>query len=107
VGISGVRDQEPGARGREREGRRVRVRVGELVLDGFPPGDRFRIAEEVKRELARLIGEQGLGRLAGPAANAAVVDAGAFPVTPGGNAGAIGRRVAQSVHRGLTGGRAR
>jgi hypothetical protein len=33
------------------------------------------------------------------------VDAGAFPVAPGTNAGAIGKRVAQSAHRELTGGR--
>ena len=84
---------------------RVQVRIGELVLDGFSPADRFRIAEGVRQELARLILEQGLGRLAGPVASPASVDAGSFPVAPGANAGAIGKRVAQSAHRELTGGR--
>jgi len=84
---------------------RVKVRIGELVLDGFPPADRFRIAEGMRQELARLIIEQGFGRLPGPVASAASVDAGAFPVAPGTNAGAIGKRVAQSAHRELTGGR--
>ena len=89
--------QEPGAR-------RVHVRIGELVLDGFAPGERYRIGEAVRRELARLVEEQGFGRRAGPA-KAAVVDAGSFPVAAGANAGAIGKRVAQSVHHGLAGGR--
>jgi hypothetical protein len=84
---------------------RVQVQIDELVLDGFAPADRFAIAEGVRQELARLLGEQGLGDFAETRANVASVDAGAFAVMPGTNAGAIGRRVAQSVSRGLTKGR--
>jgi len=84
---------------------RVHVRIGELVLDGFARADRFQIAEGVRQELAHLIQKQGLMHFAGTAARVASVDAGSFPVTPGANAGAIGRRVAQSVKRELTGGR--
>jgi hypothetical protein len=92
-----ARSQKPGAR--------INVRIGKLVLDGFPGGDQYRIAEGVKRELARLIGEQGLGKLAGSQGKAAVLDAGSFAVEPGATGGVVGRRVAQSVHRGLAGGR--
>ena len=84
---------------------RVHVRIKELVLDGFAPADRFQIAEGVRQELAHLIQEQGLRPFEGMAAQVGSVDAGSFPVTPGLNAGAIGRRVAQSVKRELTGGR--
>jgi len=83
----------------------IKVRIGELVLDGFGPADRSGIAVGVRRELARLIAEEGLGRLAGPTGNRAVVNAGALQVGPGANPAAIGRQVAQSVHRELTGGR--
>jgi hypothetical protein len=103
--MSKVSGQEAGAGSRNAAGRSVQVRIGELVLDGFAPANRLAIAEGVRRELTRLIGEQGLGRLAGPRTNAAAVDAGAFPVGPGANAAAIGGRVAQAVHRELMGGR--
>jgi len=101
--MSKVVGKEAGSASRNAAARSVQVRIGELVLDGFAPADRFRIAEGVRRELTRLIGEQGLGRLAGLRTNAAVVDAGAFPVGPGANAAAIGRRVGQAVHRELIG----
>ena len=94
-----ARSQKPEAR--------IKVRIGELVLDGFPAGDRYRIAEGVKRELARLIGEQGRGKLSGSQGKAAVLDAGSFEVEAGATGGVVGRRVAQSVHRGLAGGRAK
>jgi len=103
--MSKARGQDAGAARRNSARTSVQVRIGELVLDGFPSADRFRIAEGVKRELTRLIGKQGSGRLAVPRANAAVVDAGAFPVGPGANPAAIGGRVAQAVHRELKGGR--
>ena len=38
----------------------VRLHIEELVLEGFPPGDRHRIAEAVQAELARLFGTQGV-----------------------------------------------
>jgi hypothetical protein len=86
-----------------RSERRTRVRIDELVLVGFPPGDRFRIAEQVRRELARRIQEQAVMR---PARKAAV-DAGSFQVAPGASAEAIGGRVARALHGGLTGRRGR
>lgn len=33
----------------------VKVRVGELVLEGFAPGEGSGVAEEIKHELAKLI----------------------------------------------------
>jgi hypothetical protein len=82
----------------------VRVRIDELALEGFPPGDRFRIAEGIRRELARLIAERGLGRLRQAPGGKPAVDSGSLRIAQGANAQAIGIQVAQSVHRGLTGG---
>jgi hypothetical protein len=39
---------------------RIELHVGELVLHGFAPGDRYRIADAVQSELTRLLGERGL-----------------------------------------------
>ncbi|MEJ2009120.1 MAG: hypothetical protein P8Z30_13360 [Acidobacteriota bacterium] len=40
--------------------RRVEVHIEELVLHGFAPGDRHRIAVAVKQELSRLILAEGV-----------------------------------------------
>jgi hypothetical protein len=88
----------------KREGGRVRVRIGELVLEGFAPGDRFAIAEGLRRELARLIREQGVGM---PAGRTAAADAGEFAMPAGGSGEATGRAAAQSVHRRMTAGKAK
>lgn len=37
----------------------IAVRIDELVLHGFRPGDRYAIAEAVERELAVLLAEGG------------------------------------------------
>jgi hypothetical protein len=87
-----------------KEARGVRVRVGDLVLEGFAPSDRFAIAEGLKRELTRLIAHRGIE---GTGRKTAAVDGGAFALEAGANAGSIGRHVAQSVHRRLAGGRAK
>ena len=80
----------------------VRVHIEELVLDGFAPGDRYRIGEAVERELARLLGAGGPPGSLGRGRALARLDAGAFEVTPDSSAAEIGSRVARAVHGGLT-----
>jgi hypothetical protein len=79
----------------------VRLRIEELVLEGFPAGDRYRIAAAVEAELARLFAEQGIpvGLSAGGAMS--VVDGGSFDLTPGARPERIGAQVAQAVYGGL------
>ena len=36
------------------------IEIDELVLHGFPPGERYRIGEAVQAELVRILGERGL-----------------------------------------------
>ena len=71
------------------------------MLDGFPPGDRYRIAAAVEAELARLFTEQGVPP--GLASNGTVptLDGGSFNVALGARPGTIGAQVAQAVYVGL------
>ena len=75
------------------------VRINELVLEGFAPADRFRIANAVRSELARLMGEPGRKN----PVSARSIDAGSFQVGITATAEAIGRQVARAVHGGLAG----
>lgn len=82
----------------------VELVLEELVLHGFPPGDRRRIAAAVERELARRIAEGGLpAGLAGGGALARL-DGGSFTVERGATPDAIGAQVAQSIVSAAGGG---
>lgn len=79
--------------------RHVHVHIDELVLHGFPGGDRDRIGDAVQAELGRLLGERTLLPTV-----AQRVDGGEFraAATPA----AVGAQIAGAVARALpTGGR--
>jgi len=80
----------------------VRLHIEELVLDGFPPGDRYRIAAAVEVELTRLLTERGVPP--GLASGGAVpsLDGGSFGVAPEARPDRIGAQVAQSVYGGMS-----
>lgn len=80
----------------------VDLHIEELVLHGFPAGDRHRIGDAVQRQLARLFAEQGVPPAMSQHAEAAHLDGGAFDVAPGARAEAIGAQVAQAVYGGLS-----
>jgi hypothetical protein len=40
--------------------KRIEVEIGELMLEGFPAGERHRIAESMAAELGRLLSERGV-----------------------------------------------
>jgi hypothetical protein len=80
----------------------VRLHLDELVLTGFPRGDRVRIADAVQAELGRLLGERvppGLAK-GGPRE---ALDAGAFTVPRGARPADVGERVARALYRALGG----
>ena len=81
----------------------VRLRIEELVLDGFAPGDRYRIGEAVERELSRLLAERGVPSALAAGGEAPRLDAGSFELAPGSGPEAIGSRVAATVYGGLGG----
>jgi hypothetical protein len=80
----------------------VELHIEELVLHGFAPGDRHRIADAVQAELARRLGEVPVDAQARRIAH---LDAGAFQLPPRAPAAAVGSQVAGALHTALTGGK--
>jgi len=80
----------------------VELHIEELVLHGFAPGDRYRIADAVERELARLFAEQGVPPALAQEAEVAQLDAGAFKIAPGARGEAVGAQVAHTVYGGFS-----
>ena len=86
--------------------RPIELNIEELVLHGFPPGDRYAIAEAVEQSLSQLLSEQiasgGIPDSLNTNSRRAYVDGGTFNVAPDAKSGSIGNQIAQNVHRGLT-----
>ena len=80
----------------------LEVRIEELVLYGFAPGDRYRIGDAMEHELARVFTGQDMSPSLGPESKFERLNSGAFEVKPGSKAEAIGVEVAQAVYRGLS-----
>lgn len=80
------------------------IDIDELVLHGFPPGDRHRIGEAVQAELARIVAERGLSGALPKGAAAARLDGGSFNVAAGMPAAAIGAAAAEAVYRTVAAG---
>jgi hypothetical protein len=79
----------------------VNLHIDALVLDGFSPGDRYRIGEAVRLELARLLSEQGVPRPLTRGGALTRLDGGAFEAAPDSRAEVMGARVAQQTYEGL------
>lgn len=82
----------------------LKLRIEELVLHGFAPADRHRIADTVQSELARLIGDGTSLSLREKSSVLDRIEAGSFKVRPGSNARAMGSQIANAIYRGLHGG---
>jgi hypothetical protein len=77
----------------------IELHIEELVLHGFEPGDRHRIADAVERELDRLFTQQGAQSQLALSNEIGHLDAGAFEVTAGSRPEMIGAQVAQALYR--------
>ena len=73
----------------------IELRVRELLLDGFPAGDRYRIGEAVERELARLLAEQGLPNGFDRLTEVENLDGGTISLASGLRAESVGARIAR------------
>ncbi|HEX5503432.1 MAG TPA: hypothetical protein VFW96_12475 [Thermomicrobiales bacterium] len=82
-------------------GHAVELRIEELVLHGFAPGDRAPLGAAVERELARLFAERGVPPALLGGGEIARLDAGSFTAERG--VEATGARVARAVYGGLGG----
>jgi hypothetical protein len=80
---------------------RVRVSIDALVLRGFPPEDRYRIALGLQRELTRLLSSHDSSRDLGGLASAALMKVPPVPVAPGAKPHSVGAQVARAIGRSL------
>ena len=79
----------------------VELHIEELVLHGFAPGDRLRIARAVERELAQLLAGRGAPEWLAQGGEIAQLDGGEFTVRQDSRPEQIGAQVAQAVVGGL------
>ena len=84
--------------------RSVHVRIEALSLDGFDPGQRYRIAQAVQRELTRLLAARSFDGSLGVAREAPRVDAGSFAFRDEDPPHKIGAAIARATFLGLTAG---
>jgi hypothetical protein len=82
--------------------RNIELHIDELVLHGFALGDRYRIADAVERELARLLVKPGIPPSLSQGCEVAHVDGGMFEIALSSKLETIGVQVAQAVYRGLS-----
>ena len=79
----------------------IELHIEKLVLHGFSPGDRHRIAESVERELAMLIEEQGAPQMLAQNIEIVSLQGGKFDVKQGSGYDAIVAAEARSIYGGL------
>lgn len=78
------------------------LHIEELILHGFAPGDRYRIADALERELARLLAEHSAPPAWSGNAHVEAMDAGAFQVAAGSRPDVIGGQIAEAVWSALS-----
>jgi hypothetical protein len=83
---------------------RVQVRIEALSLDGFDPGQRYRIAQAVQRELTRLLAARAFDGALAVARETPRVDAGSFAFRDDDPPHKIGAAIARATFLGLTSG---
>jgi hypothetical protein len=94
--------------------RTIDLHIDELVLHGFPSGDRRRIGQALERELVRLLAESSASGALPVALSGGAVTGGASPSSPGGEVhlpassppDVAGAEVARAVYRSLSAGSA-
>lgn len=85
--------------------RPVRLHVDRLVLEGFHPRDRARVAAAFQAELERLLAEGPLPEaLAGGSTTLDALQAPAIHAAPGARPERVGAEAARSLHAGLSAG---
>ncbi len=80
---------------------KVRLHIDSLVLNGFPEGDRYRIAAALEDELARLLAEQGVPPGLTKGISVPFLDAGSIRLSPDAGPRRIGAQIARSLFGGL------
>lgn len=81
----------------------IELNIQELILHGFPPVDRYRIAEVVEHELTRLLSEGGLPASVDQERTIARLAGGLIQAASGLSVEKVGAQIAQAIYRGLSG----
>jgi len=81
--------------------RNIEINIEELVLQGFAPEDRYKIGEEIKVELKRLVSEHGLPDVLSADIDIDRLYAGTFTINKSTKAESIGNQTAKTVYGGL------
>jgi hypothetical protein len=76
----------------------VEVHIEELVLQGFAPGERYRIAEAIQHELQRLFTDESLPSCLTESRDISRFDGGSFHVTSGAGLETIGSQLGQAIY---------
>jgi hypothetical protein len=79
--------------------RQIELHIDELVLRGFPPSDRFKIAEALRSELTRLLSEHSRQNTLPRSLTIDRIQTVSFNALNNAKPAAIGMQVAQSVYR--------
>ena len=80
----------------------IELHIDTLVLRGLGAGQQDEIRAAVERELAALLGRDGLATGFHSAATVNHIDGGSVHLGPGSSAESIGAQLAASIHRGLS-----
>jgi hypothetical protein len=81
----------------------IELYIDQLVLHGFPRGDRHRIGEAIQQELLRQLFEQGIPDTLARQDHVSRLNAGSVQAEQGGGPERIGMQVAQAVYDSVTG----
>ncbi len=83
--------------------RNVELRLKELVLHDFAPGNRHRVGEAAERELSRLFAEHGVPPLLAHGEAVPRIDAGTLKISTGAKADVVGAQVARALYGRMMG----
>jgi len=81
---------------------KINLRIGEIVLDGFPAGDRYYIADAIERELKILFKQNNQEASFKSSAFNSFLAREQFEFTTGTKPAEIGRKVAQTIYGRLS-----
>ena len=82
---------------------KLELHIEELMLDGFDPRDRHRIADELQRSLTLLLSESQAGAIERQDGQIERLDAGTVSIPRGASSSDVGSRVAGAITQALNG----
>jgi len=79
----------------------IALHIDELILSGFPPGDRYLICDAIQNELTIMLAERGLPSPMALGRDYPALDAGQLRLGPQSDAKTAGRQIARTLFQGF------